>query len=105
MDVVMTAKDIARAGELLDQLARRTADQVSSKPCTHLVATYIALVQCPDEHCQKDLQAYLDSTRLYCHQLKMASAVKSADLSASKEETVRNVNMCVDAVILVCRCV
>ena len=45
------------------------------------------LLQCPDKQCQKDIIAYLERIQLYCHQLKITSAVK-ADLKTSIRETV-----------------
>lgn len=69
MDVIVSARDIARAAENLDKLAR------------HI------LEKCPDEQCCRDLQAYLDQLKLYCHQLKITASVK-ADLNTSARETV-----------------
>lgn len=68
-DVIITARDIARAGEYFNQLVADIAKE------------------CPDEMCRKDVLAYLERVRLYCHQLKITSAVQ-ADLSTSTKETV-----------------
>ena len=69
MDVIVSARDIARAAESLDQIARHIMDRS------------------PDEKCCGDLQAYLGQLKLYCHQLKITAAVK-ADLNTSVRETV-----------------
>lgn len=69
MDLVITAKDIARAGENLSMLVGAIADQ------------------CPDKKSKNDLYAYVDRIKLYCHQLKITSAVK-ADIKTSSSETV-----------------
>lgn len=69
MDLVITAKDIARAGEGLSVLARAIADQ------------------CLDKKSKNDLFAYVDRIKLHCHQLKITSAVKS-DAKTSSRETV-----------------
>ncbi len=69
MDLVITAKDIARAGEYLCTLARAIADQ------------------CPDVEHRNDLFAYVDRIKLHCQQLKITSAVKAE--KASSTETVR----------------
>lgn len=69
MDLVITAKDIARAGEYLSTMARAIAEE------------------CPDIKSKKDLLAYVDRIKLYCHQLKITSAVK-ADIKTSSRETV-----------------
>ena len=68
-DLVVTAKDIARAGEYLCVLTRVIADQ------------------CPDTKSKNDLYAYVERIKLYCHQLKITSAVK-ADTRNSTDETV-----------------
>ena len=69
MDVIVSARDIARAADNLDKIARHISEQ------------------CPDEQCRKDLQAYLSQLKLYCHQLKITAAVK-AGLNTSMRETV-----------------
>ena len=68
-DVIVTAKDIARAAGILDGVARSIADH------------------CPDGQCQRDIYAYLDRVRLYCHQLNITANVK-ADLKSSVRDTV-----------------
>jgi catenin alpha len=68
-DVIQTALDIVRAGDLLSTLAKKTADE------------------CPDASCKRDLLAYLEQVKLCCHQLKICSAVR-ADLRASVRERV-----------------
>ena len=70
MDVIVSARDIARAAESLDKIAWHISEQ------------------CPDEKCCGDLRAYLGQLKLYCHQLKITAAVK-ADLNTSMRETVR----------------
>ena len=70
MDLVITAKDIARAGEALCVMTQFVADQ------------------CPDSNSRDDLFAYMDRIKLHCHQLKITSAVK-ADSKTSTSETVR----------------
>lgn len=67
MDLVITAKDIARAGQSLCVLTGLVADQ------------------CPDTKSRNDLLAYMDRINLHCHQLKITSAVKKT----STRETVR----------------
>ena len=69
MDVIVSARDIVRAAENLDQIARHILDR------------------CPNEKCCRDLQAYLGQLKLYCHQIKITAAVK-ADLNTSVRETV-----------------
>ena len=69
MDLIVTAKDIARAGECLCALARLIADQ------------------CPDAKSKNDLFAYVSRIKLHAHQLKITSAVK-ADTKSSTHETV-----------------
>ena len=69
MDVIVSARDIARAAESLDKIVWHISEQ------------------CPDEQCCRDLQAYLGQIKLYCHQLKITAAVK-ADLNRSMRETV-----------------
>ena len=71
----MSARDIARAAENLDQIARQIFEK------------------CPNENCCRDLQAYLGQLQLYCHQLKITAAVK-ADLNTSVRETVS----CIDSI-------
>lgn len=73
MDLVITAKDIARAGEALCVMTQFVADQ------------------CPDSKSRNDLFAYMDRIKLHCHQLKITSAVR-ADNKTSTRETVRNNN-------------
>ncbi len=69
MDVIVTARDIVRAGGILDGVARSIADH------------------CPDVQCQRDIYSYLDQIRLYCHQLSITASVK-ADLKPSSTDTV-----------------
>ncbi len=66
MDLVITAKDIARAGESLCMLTRVVADQ------------------CPDVKSKNDLIAYMDRIKLHFHQLKITSGVK-ADIKTTVE--------------------
>lgn len=70
MDLAITAKDIARAGECLFALARAIADQ------------------CPDIKSKNDLLAYGDRIKLHCHQLKIRAALR-ADSQTSSIETVK----------------
>ena len=72
MDVIVSARDIARAAESLDKIAWHITEQ------------------CPDQQCCRDLQAYLGQIKLYCHQLKITAAVK-ADLNTSMRETVSKI--------------
>ena len=68
MDLIVTAKDIARAGECLCDLARLVADQ------------------CPNTQSKNDLYSYMDRIKLHCHQLKITSAVNA---DRTSRETVR----------------
>ena len=74
--------------------------------CSHLCPAWSCIMchqtnlppspsQCPDEQCKKDLLAYLERIQLYCHQLKITSAVK-ADLNTSVRETVSDPSVRVD---------
>ena len=69
MDLVITSKDIARAGEYICSMASNIS------------------TQCPDGKSKNDLQAYMDRMKLYCHQLKITSSVR-AD-SKSTVQTVK----------------
>ena len=57
MAVIQAAKKISEAGAKLDALAHKIADQ------------------CPESTTKKDLLAYLERIRLYCHQLNITSRV------------------------------
>ncbi|MBN3323743.1 CTNA3 protein, partial [Atractosteus spatula] len=58
-DVINAAMVISEAGCRMDVLARQIANQ------------------CPDPSCKHDLLAYLEQIKLYSHQLKICSQVKS----------------------------
>ena len=57
MAVIDSARKISEAGTKLDNLARKIADQ------------------CPESSTKKDLVAYLERIRLYCHQMNITSKV------------------------------
>merc|ERR1711953_1411915 len=65
--VIEAAKKISEAGTKLDALARQIADQ------------------CPESTTKKDLLAYLERIRLYCHQLNITSKVKADVQNVSGE--------------------
>lgn len=67
MAVITAAKKISEAGTKLDDLARKIADQ------------------CPESTTKKDLLAYLERIRLYCHQLNITSRVKADVQNVSGE--------------------
>lgn len=67
MAVIEAAKKISEAGTKLDTLARQIADQ------------------CPESTTKKDLLAYLERIRLYCHQLNITSRVKADVQNVSGE--------------------
>ena len=67
MAVIEAAKKISEAGTKLDTLARKIADQ------------------CPESTTKKDLLAYLERIRLYCHQLNITSRVKADVQNVSGE--------------------
>jgi len=58
-DVTFTSKDIARAGEYICSIALTICSQ------------------CPDDKSKRDLLAYVDRMKLYCHQLKITSSVRA----------------------------
>ncbi len=70
MDVIVTAKDIAKAGGILDGVARNIADH------------------CPDSQYQRDIYGYLDQVRLYCHQLNITASVKAKPSPTDTMDTV-----------------
>ena len=59
MAVIEAARKISEAGTKLDNLARKIADQ------------------CPESSTKKDLVAYLERIRLYCHQMNITSKVRT----------------------------
>merc|ERR1711944_371295 len=67
MDVIDAARKISEAGTKLDDLARKIADQ------------------CAESTTRKDLLAYLERIRLYCHQLNITSRVKADVQNVSGE--------------------
>merc|ERR1719357_2197745 len=67
MDVITAAKKISEAGTKLDNLARKIVDQ------------------CPESSTKKDLLAYLERIRLYCHQMNITSKVKADVQNVSGE--------------------
>ena len=58
MSVIEAARKISEAGTKLDNLARKIVDQ------------------CPESTTKKDLCAYLERIRLYCHQMNITSKVR-----------------------------
>ena len=58
MSVIEAARKISEAGTKLDNLARKIVDQ------------------CPESSTKKDLLAYLERIRLYCHQMNITSKVR-----------------------------
>jgi len=67
MAVIEAARKISEAGTKLDNLARKIADQ------------------CPESSTKKDLVAYLERIRLYCHQMNITSKVKADVQNVSGE--------------------
>eukprot|EP00731_Ephydatia_muelleri_P020418 Em0013g145a len=90
MDVVITAKDIIRAGEYLDEQARIIAEQ------------------CPDHSCKRDLLSYLERMQLCCHQLKITSdvlktsAAETVECASSLLSSARNLMKSVVQVVKTC---
>ena len=74
MAVIEAAKKISEAGTKLDALARQIADQ------------------CPESTTKKDLLAYLERIRLYCHQLNITSKVKADVQNVSGELVVQGLD-------------
>ena len=60
MSVIEAARKISEAGTKLDNLARKIVDQ------------------CPESSTKKDLLAYLERIRLYCHQMNITSKVRKS---------------------------
>ena len=60
MSVIEAARKISEAGTKLDNLARKIVDQ------------------CPESSTKKDLLAYLERIRLYCHQMNITSKVRQS---------------------------
>ena len=67
MSVIEAARKISEAGTKLDNLARKIVDQ------------------CPESTTKKDLLAYLERIRLYCHQMNITSKVSTV-LEANHSE-------------------
>ena len=95
----LSLQEIARAGNLLDELTREILQQVCEMLCHFTSWIAHVILQCPHEGCRNDLQAYLQRVKLCSHQLKITSAVK-ADLTSSVRETVSN-NLCYHGVTIV----
>ena len=73
MDVINAAKKISEAGTKLDKLTRQIAEQ------------------CPESSTKKDLLAYLQRIRFYCHQMNITSKVKADVQNISGELIVTGV--------------